>query len=241
MWKLMSSQIFLPGFPSMSAQAGKGSRVGSLVEETVTGGQDAPQPGLVGFGLPGRMKRAGGDAPYPFATPTRNSVWMASGVIICWRILPTSPRHYTLASLKLALSPTHCWVWAAFLHFKALKEPHEVEEKRKGAVRQDTLVVLFLPSIQFQEAPASWIDNKRLVCSWAPLTRYPSLKCRIREALGCLMEYRNDYLKKQSILTSNLVKKIKGQCGSISCNKDTTLELGVEGGRECVWRGEGGI
>ena len=70
----MSSQIFLPGFPSMSAQAGKGSRVGSLVEETVTGGRDAPQPGLVGFGLPGRMKRAGGDAPYPFTTPTRNSV-----------------------------------------------------------------------------------------------------------------------------------------------------------------------
>lgn len=55
------------------------------------------------------------------------------------------------------------------------------------------------------------------------------------------MEHRNDYLKKQSILTGNLVKKIKGQCGSISCNKDTTLELDVEGGRECVWRGEEGI
>ena len=179
--------------------------------------------------------------PLPFTTPTRNSVWMASGVIICWQILPTSPRRYTLASLKLALSPTHCWVWAAFLHFKALKEPHEVEEKRKGAVRQDTLVVLFLPSIQFQEAPASWIDNKRLVCSWAPLTHYPSLTCQIREALGCITEHRNGYLKKQSILTSILVKKIKGQCGSISCNKDITLELDVEDGRECVWRGEGGI
>lgn len=149
------------------------------------------------------------DAPYPVTTPTRNSVWMASGGIICGRILPAPPWRYTVASLKLALSPTHCWVWAAFLHFKALKEPYEVEEKRKGAVRQDTLVVLFLPSIQFQEAPASWMDNKRLVCSWAPLARYPSLKCRMREALGCLSEHRNDYLKKQSILTSILVKKNK--------------------------------
>lgn len=139
MWKLMSSQIFLPGFQSMSAQAARGAEwVACWGNSTWRLGCSPARPDWL---CTLRQDEEGWwGRPYPFTTPTRNSVWMASGVIICWQILPTSPRHYTLASLKLALSPTHCWVWAAFLHFKALKEPHEVGEKRKGAVRQDTLV-----------------------------------------------------------------------------------------------------
>ena len=186
------------------------------------------------------MKRAGGDALTIHHSHAELSEWPLV-LLFVGRFCPR----------PLGVTHWHLWSWLCLppivgfgLHFcisRPLKIPHKVEEKRKGAVRQDTLVVLFLPSIQFQEAPASWIDNKRLVCSWAPLTHYPSLTCRIREALGCITEHRNGYLKKQSILTSILVKKIKCQCGSISCNKDTTLELDVEDGRECVWQGEGGI
>lgn len=136
-WKLILSQISPPGSPSLCLQAGQPA--GKWFLEA----GELPTPGTVYSVLSGRRDRAGGDARYSFTTPTQNPVWMGSCYIICWQILPTSLQRkpWRLWSW-LCLSP-HCGVRAAFLHFEALKELHEVEETRKEAVTPDTLVVLF--------------------------------------------------------------------------------------------------
>ena len=71
MWKLMSSQIFLPGFPSMSTQAGKGSGMGSLLrEQYLEAGMLASAAWFALCFQAGWRGLVG--TPLPFTTPTRN-------------------------------------------------------------------------------------------------------------------------------------------------------------------------
>lgn len=83
-------------------------------------------------------------ATHPFATLIRPRAEQALARLFAGRFCPHASCNDTGSSDAGFVSCLIVPFWL-FLHFEALYKLHEAEESRKEAVRQDTLIVLFLP------------------------------------------------------------------------------------------------